>query len=297
MKHKTLDELLEDVLSLLSKAGFTVEAITYPEDKRSVDIVGRAQDKKIILKVTHDSSRLSRRELEDLKKMSSTYRASALIVAEKYRRNNIEDDVVYVRNKVYVVNKNLLENYFLKKDKPIIINVRGSYLLRINSNKFIKKRLELGLSRSEVANRLQVTRELIYQYETRRSMTSIQTALRIARLMGEDVFEEIDLMKESVFNEQEHTVEDRVLKEIKEFLGTSEVRYYEFKTAPIDGAIVKEDKTVSIINLEGIDRDESDSKTENAIKISNMTRSIPVFIRGKNDIVRVKDIIMEIMRE
>jgi len=292
-----LDELTEETLDILSRAGFIVREIDYPEEGRSVDIVGGSGGRKIILKVVYNSGRISRREIDDLKKLSATYKASVLIVSEKYWRNEMEDDVVYVRNDIYVVNKNLLRNYFLRNNRPLIINLRGTYLLRIDNKSFARKRIELGLSRSEVANKLNVSKETIYQYETKRSMTSIQTAIKIANLMGEDVFEEVDLMDESLFNQPEVPIENKVLYNLAEAVKIKHLRVFEFSTTPVDGALVKDDKSVSIIQLAGYSREEMELKTENAVKMSSITKSAPIFIDDEKKIEKIKHAVKEIFGE
>jgi putative transcriptional regulator len=297
MRSRMLDELTEETLDILSRAGFIVREINYPEEGRSVDIVGGSGGRKIILKVVYNSARISRREIDDLKKLSATYKASVLIVSEKYWRNEMEDDVVYVRNDIYVVNKNLLRNYFLRKNRPLIINLRGTYLLRIDNKSFARKRIELGLSRSEVANKLNVSKETIYQYETKRSMTSIQTAIKIANLMGEDVFEEVDLMDESLFNQPEVPVENKVLYNLAEAVKIKHLRVFEFSTTPVDGALVKDDKSVSIVQLAGYSREEMELKTENAVKMSSITKSAPIFIDDEKKIEKIKHAVKEIFGE
>jgi len=292
-----LDELTGETLDILSRAGFIVREINYPEEGRSVDIVGGSGGRKIILKVVYNSARISRREIDDLKKLSATYKASVLIVSEKYWRNEMEDDVVYVRNDIYVVNKNLLRNYFLRNNRPLIINLRGTYLLRIDNKSFARKRIELGLSRSEVANKLNVSKETIYQYETKRSMTSIQTAIKIANLMGEDVFEEVDLMDESLFNQPEVPVENKVLYNLAEAVKIKHLRVFEFSTTPVDGALVKDDKSVSIVQLAGYSREEMELKTENAVNMSSITKSAPIFIDDEKKIEKIKHAVKEIFGE
>jgi putative transcriptional regulator len=297
MRSRMLDELTEETLDILSRAGFIVREINYPEEGRSIDIVGGSGGRKIILKVVYNSARISRREIDDLKKLSATYKASVLIVSEKYWRNEMEDDVVYVRNDIYVVNKNLLRNYFLRNNRPLIINLRGTYLLRIDNKSFARKRIELGLSRSEVANKLNVSKETIYQYETKRSMTSIQTAIKIANLMGEDVFEEVDLMDESLFNQPEVPVENKVLYNLAEAVKIKHLRVFEFSTTPVDGALVKDDKSVSIVQLAGYSREEMELKTENAVKMSSITKSAPIFIDDEKKIEKIKHAVKEIFGE
>jgi putative transcriptional regulator len=297
MRSRMLDELTEETLDILSRAGFIVREINYPEEGRSVDIVGGSGGRKIILKVVYNSARVGRREIDDLKKLSATYKASVLIVSEKYWRNEMEDDVVYVRNDIYVVNKNLLRNYFLQKNRPLIINLRGTYLLRIDNKSFARKRIELGLSRSEVANKLNVSKETIYQYETKRSMTSIQTAIKIANLMGEDVFEEVDLMDESLFNQPEVPVENKVLYNLAEAVKIKHLKVFEFSTTPVDGALVKDDKSVSIVQLAGYSREEMELKTENAVKMSSITKSAPIFIDDEKKIEKIKHAVKEIFGE
>ncbi len=293
MYRRRLEELLEDTLNILRRAGFVVESITYPKNKRSIDIVGTYHGKKAIVKVSIDCSRITRVEIEDLRKASIAYEASPLIVAEAHRRQRIEDDVVYVRKDITVVNNTTLEQYIIHGEKPLVANIQGSLLVRINPLKFRRRRLELGYTMGETATLLSVSRKTIYEYERGSIYVSLDKAIRIAEIFGEDVLEPFDILSERIEGSEKEYM-DEPSNRLEEALFRLAMRkgyaFYKLLRTPIDYILAGRKNSLSIIKPEENNR-RFRLKIEQAEKISRTMKTKPIVVKEREDIEEVKDYI------
>ncbi|MCD6300476.1 MAG: helix-turn-helix domain-containing protein [Staphylothermus sp.] len=293
MTNKILDKLIDDIMGNLKKAGFVVEYINYPENKRSIDIVGLHGQKRLMIKVTVDASYLSDLEVKDLKKASVAYSATPLVVSEKYRKKRMESDVVYRRKDLYIICTELLERYFLENDKPLVYDVQGNYVVKINPQKFRERRLELGYSLGELADKIGVSRKTIYEYERGNISVTVDKAIKIANIMGEDVFEEIDLLKQEIVQIIEEEIPrnkiEEILMEISKRKGT--ILYKLFRT-PIDYVLRSGKYKISIINARR-DYEKLKIKIKEAERITRLTRSKELIIRNPEDIRLIERHLLE----
>jgi len=288
-----LEEIVENTLKSLRRAGFVVESIVYPENRRSIDIVGSYKGEKIIIKASLDSHKVSDIEVNDLKKASLAYNASPLIVARRHGRHDVEDDVVYSRKGVKVINDVTLENIVLKNDRPLVQNVKGTFLVRINPEKFRKRRLELGYSLGEIASLLGVTRKSVYEYERGNIAVRLEVAIRIAEIFGEDVFEPIDIFETPADIQAETGEKPRNLVEKLLYLLAMRKGYdlYRLFRTPIDYVLSRSrDRTLSII-YQGSSLREFRFKIEQAEKISRMLNTKPLVVKEPSDVKILEDYI------
>ncbi|MEM1868469.1 MAG: transcriptional regulator, partial [Thermosphaera sp.] len=116
---KEFDELIDEVLNTLKRGGYIVHIVSYPEDRRSIDIVARRDKEVLLIKVALDADKITNLEIEDLRKSAVAYSASSIIISRSYKGRNIEDDVVYVKGNVNVISPELFKNYIVKNEKPL----------------------------------------------------------------------------------------------------------------------------------------------------------------------------------
>ena len=297
MKSKDLEAYLEETLSIMKRAGFIVSIISYPEDKRSIDIVGARGSKKTLIKITMNTRDLSSVEYNDLKKAARAYDASPLIISEKTDYGLIEEDIVIKKKGLNIVSIELFKNYLLGKTEPLVYRLQGSYLVRINPVKFRKKREEeLGYSLGELAEMIGVTRKAVYEYERGEIDVSIDTAIRIAEIMGEDVFEPIDLLEEKidpnmVKHDRPRTSFEKTIYSLCDELPIEICEFYKLAKTPIDYVLKLSDNALSIICR---DNDEDfETKVSEGSRISSIFK-VREYIVGKiNDITNLKRELIE----
>lgn len=286
-----LGRLLERAMEAFSKAQYNVEEIDFPPGGRSVDIVASKSDRRVFVKIAYDASRITSRELADMKKLSASYNAAAIIVAEKHRKRKLEEDTVHVRSDLFVVSGELLERYLLYNDKPLVMNIRGAYVVKIDGSKFAQRRMELGLSRGEIAEKLNVSREAVYQYEAGHSMATIRVALKIAEIMGEDVIKEIDILGSETLDVPSDDPSSGIGQKLRQALAGKSIKIYQLSAAPIDFAVKGPKKTAAVVDVAGCDGAVAEAKVLNAEKIIKITRSLPVVVdRAENIEQRLREL-------
>lgn len=291
-RNRGTGDIAEEVSRTLRKAGFRVEFLSYPTSARSIDIIACRGDTRVFIKVSQDLREVSWIEVNDLKKSGMVYGSNTVIVAEKNGRQELEDDVVYVRNGVNIVTTNLLGNYLLRNSKPIVVNIRGNYLLKISAEKFHVKMKETGLTRGELAELLGVSRKAIYMYERGELMVSLQRAVELARIMGEDIFEEIDILGDKPpephagILENEYSPSDEIEATLWRLLDRLGDLIVKLSRTPVDIVV----KGGNVITVTRLDKAENKAeKLENAEKLVKTTGSKLVVIRTKNDLKEIRD--------
>ena len=282
------EPLIEEVAKTVRRAGGLVDIISYPSANRSVDLVVSAGEEKIFLKVTHDLKSISRTEAEDLLKAEKAYSVATAVIATKNYEKELEDDVVYYKQNIKALTPKTLEKY-LRGEKPIVASIKGNYVLKINSDRFSKKRLEHGYSRGELARLLGVTSKAIYMYERGEMFISLEKALTLAPLLGEDIFEELSLSKlETASMIKPCIPRDGLERLIYSLAASLEREFLNFNKIPID-AVVKTAQPISIVKKTSNDVKE---KLENAEKIANRVRTEIVVVEGPRDLERLRKLIV-----
>ncbi|MEM2009900.1 MAG: helix-turn-helix domain-containing protein [Thermosphaera sp.] len=291
---KEFDELIDEVLSTLKRGGYIVHIVSYPEDRRSIDIVARRDKEVLLIKVALDADKITNLEIEDLRKSAVAYSASSIIISRSYKGRNIEDDVVYVKGNVNVISPELFKNYIVKNEKPLIYNIKGVYVLRLDPHKFCERRMEMNLSRGELAEALGLTRKALYLYEKGSSMVSLNTALQLAEYFGEDIFKEIDPLKDRVSEEDATVIKsdrERLDRELTNILSRYNYVGILFKRTPVDIAL-KGDRTFSIVKQD--ETMESHRKLDEAEEMANLTESLLIVLKEKDGLKELEKLIKKI---
>lgn len=289
-----LEELFEEVVGILKRAGFNVSLITFPHERRSIDLVGYRNGVKVILKVVDDAREVDNQELRDLSKSERIYDSSAIIVSNKCDGEELEDDVVYVRSGVNVLSPQLLKKYFVHNERPLIAKMKGNYLLRLNSRVFVERRREMGLSRGEVADILKISRKTVYLYERGEIMVSLEKAIELAKLFGEDIFEEIDILTDRFIEDKRgpevDVPRDKLEKRVWDILSSRASYIYRLSRTPLDIS-AKCARPISIVKAAEARLDEE--KVENAAKMASSLGSHLVIVNKESDIKELERLLGE----
>ncbi|MEM0000843.1 MAG: helix-turn-helix domain-containing protein [Desulfurococcaceae archaeon] len=276
------ESLVEEVLSIVKRAGYKADLILYPKTERSVDVVGSSKERALFIKVVHDAKEVNKSKISDLRKVKVAYGVSTVVVALEQRKIELEDDVVYIKQGSVLVTPKTLENYLLKGEKPIVACIRGNYVLKVNSQRFKEKKEELKCGRSALAGILGTSRKAIYMYEKGEMYISVDKALRLASVMGEDVFEEFDFAREDYEEEVKDESQPRDAVEEAVFRLARDLghAFLNFTRLPVDAA-VKGNTTVSIVKGDVQDLTE---KVEYAEKIATLANTRVFLLRSYKDL-------------
>lgn len=184
--------LIDEVARTLKSKGFKVGFVEYPiEEHRSVDIVARRQNKKILIRASFEVDSIGYRELKELAALSDIFDSIGLVIGRKTKKKELEDYIVYERYSVPTLTPESLKE-LIDKGGLYVYADRGGYYVRINSEKFKERREERNLSLGDVAYMLGVSRKAVYEYERKTMNLSLITALKLVKIFGEDILLPVD---------------------------------------------------------------------------------------------------------
>ncbi|MFZ8783382.1 MAG: helix-turn-helix domain-containing protein [Desulfurococcaceae archaeon] len=287
------EELVGETLSALKGAGFVAETIYYPPESRGFDIIAyKTGSKPLVIKVVEDLRRISKIELGDLKKSIKAYSSVPLLVALRDGDGSLEDDVLYEKYGIVILTVKTLEKSISGSEKPIVMYRKGNYFLKINSRVFREKLREYGYSRSELAELLKVTKKAIYLYERGDLLVPLDKGLLLAELLGEDIFEELDITSQTVTVQVEITTSDTPRDKIERSLWRLASKFNKiflrFNRTPVDIVVKNENLTIAITKATFTSSPLVRSKIENAEKIADLVNTPLIVIKSHADIKHVE---------
>jgi len=179
--------LLDKVNIFLLKKGFTIKNLT----RTCFDVLARRNGQILLVKVLEDANSISRQYTEEMIAVASYINASPLIIAEK-AGNKLEENIVYSRFDIYTLNFNTFLNC-INNRFPFIKRSQAGLTASVVGRKLREKREELGYSLNALSKKLGVTSRMIIKYENENSEVTINRAMKIYDLFGENVFNEVNV--------------------------------------------------------------------------------------------------------
>ena len=179
--------LLDKVNIFLLKKGFTIKNLT----RTCFDVLARRNGQILLVKVLEDANSISRQYTEEMIAVASYINASPLIIAEK-AGNKLEENIVYSRFDIYTLNFNTFLNC-INNRFPFIKRSQAGLTASVVGRKLREKREELGYSLNALSKKLGVTSRMIMKYENENSEVTINRAMKIYDLFGENVFNEVNV--------------------------------------------------------------------------------------------------------
>ena len=179
--------LIDKLGMFLLKDGFTIKSLT----RSCFDLLARKQDKILLIKVLEDANAVSKEYSDEMNMVSSYIGAVPIIIAEK-AGNKLENNVVYTRFDLYTLNFNTFVNSIRNKF-PFVKRTQAGFTASIAGNKLRKKREEMGYSLNYLSKKVGVTSRMIDKYEKGDSEITINKAMKIYDIFGNEVFKEINI--------------------------------------------------------------------------------------------------------
>ncbi|GGP19223.1 hypothetical protein GCM10007981_02040 [Thermocladium modestius] len=187
--HQCIDvEVLEETIRYLSRTGRTV---IVSDGKYSYTIASKTKKGPTLIKVTTDGGDVSEDNAIDLLAFSKLG-IMTMIVAESNGGEKLEDDTVYRRDGISMINPKTLGN-IAEGRMPKLFKERGMIKAKVNGRVLRRMRQEHSLSLGDLAEALSVGRRTIYEYEKGGMEAASEHALALAELFGEEVLEDVDL--------------------------------------------------------------------------------------------------------
>lgn len=284
MKSKeVLKKLYEGVNNVLESVSFRYEIINFPIKyrERSIDIVANSKEHGALIIRVKDLMHVNRNEAQDLIKSSLALNAIPFVVSEA---PEVYENIVIEREGVYLVNLKTLQNMYSSEEDLIALYRRGELFVKVDSEIFSRKRTELRHTLTSLSSILNISRKTLETYEKRGGNITIETAEKLASVLGEEVIKPIsvkDLREEfvskSVKGQQEFVSSEsiHVRTNLKKLFNVDESKIYEIKRSAPD-YIIKDKETlitVDVTRSRGYNMREILVKTGECLKFSRITEA------------------------
>lgn len=197
----------------------------------------------ILSKNVEDAAQLPRSIGGELRAMSDFLEAIPLITAESMQGEELEEGVVYSKHGIAVVNKRTFEKLIQGgSEEPLVYAHRGGIYVKVRGEVLRRLREEKRLSRGELAERLGVTPRMVANYEENVCDVTLEVAVRLESILGEEVFEKLSLKALSRMYPGsrlpgEINPKDEYLRLLLSNMERLGFRSYAFSKAPIDAGL------------------------------------------------------------
>jgi len=186
------DHILREINELLANHSFETSHIY---DRSCFDMVARKRLLLLLLKVLINIDAFTGQQAEEIKKLSSAFLASPLVVGVKSKYEYLEEDVVYERHGIPVVAPETLRNMITEEIYPEVFADRGGYFVQVDGEAIQEARERENLSLKELADKAHVSRETIYKYEHGMVRASPEIVIALESILNMKITLSVDLFK------------------------------------------------------------------------------------------------------
>jgi putative transcriptional regulator len=177
----------------LKEAGFNVSQICCSRIS-CFDFAAKKHDITVLLKVASEIDAYPVSDLRELKVLASRIPAAASIVSQMSHGKPLEDDTVYTRNSVYVVNEKTIKGIVKQTMNPLVCASPGGYTVHVDGALIERRRKEMELSIGQLASLVGVSRRTLYGYERGMAKASVASAYKLAETLGVPVVKPVNLL-------------------------------------------------------------------------------------------------------
>jgi len=196
MQQMNRIELLGEVRDTLIKSGFYVSEL-YTLRPIGFDLIARRDNSLLIIKVLTNIDAMTEDVANELRTLSILLKGCPLIIGLRSGTGILEEDTVYDRLGIQVITSETFKNHLLEGTSLEVYAAPGGFYVNLDKDKIKKLRTEQNISLGSFARSLKVTRRTVQMYEDGMN-ASIEIALRIENLLGENVTDPIDIFNRKI---------------------------------------------------------------------------------------------------
>ena len=256
-----------------------------------LDFAARRENELVFIKIQPNIGNIYEKDANGLATLSEAFQATSLFICEETRNHLLEDDTLYTRYGVGAITLGTLEDALFRGFDPLIKAGPGGYYVKLNGKAIRKERLEKGLSTGKAAEILGVSPRTLYGYERGMAKASVQTAYKLANMLGIPVVEPTDLFQPLATAEgflaaaRRLISENRVLQFIIRKLLQFNFTVFPLKRAPFDFVarnLINEATLIGAVAYEG--ENNFTLRTEEIVSISKVVGAQPIFITDSDNV-------------
>lgn len=183
---KTRESLIADVKLRLESFGYdTRRYITADFDLIAINRRGSFPLPALLMKILRNIDALSERQAGVLHKLSKALSYFACVVGLKTRCGRLEEGVVYFRFGIPSFTPKTLERVI--ENRIDLLRFRGGLFVNVDPEKLRRARIRAGLSQSQLARLVGVSKKNIYEHEKKIKPARVKVVKRIEAVLGERI--------------------------------------------------------------------------------------------------------------
>lgn len=197
--------VVEKTVSALQKRGFSVNS--FLQYNSCFDLAAKRAKEIFLIKIFENIDSMREEQALELKRIAAAFNATAVVVGEKTKAFSLKGNVVYSRYGLPVITTGSFEA-LLENKLPEVRFFKGKETVRIDARKLKEKRKQLGLSLSELAEKIDSSVQAVSRYETD-ARSSLANAKKLESALGERLITSVDIFEkkpfaQKIFDEQLH---------------------------------------------------------------------------------------------
>jgi len=282
MNHWEMEKAIH-LGAMLKDAGFEVSQICCSRPS-CFDFAAKKRDLTILLKGASEVDAFSDSALRELKIVASRIPAAALLVCQLSHGKRLEDDTVYSRNNVHVINEKTIRSIAQQTGNPLIYAGPGGYTVEVDGGLVERRRKELGLSVGQLATMVGVSRRTLYGYERGMAKASVTSAYKLAETLGVPVAKPINVLEKTrrqpeclLFKSKHDLMTKLLLRQVFKKFSSCDIS--PVRKAPFDFIMSVPNENYLIIGgVASSDESELENRVNEILSICQVIYAYPVLI-------------------
>jgi putative transcriptional regulator len=176
-------DLITQTLNFLEDEQFNLSVMD--STSTCFDLMARRDSFIVMLKFLLNLDSFSEASAVDMKVLSSLLSAYPLLIGVRTRNFNLQDDVLYGRYGINAVTMNTFFNIFSQGVYPSVNSSRGGFYVKIDGEKLKMIRDDKNISVGELAEKIGVSRTMVYSYENMGLGATLSTVIKLEEYLGE----------------------------------------------------------------------------------------------------------------
>lgn len=209
--------------------------------KGCFDIAAK-RDFTLLIKIIFNVDGLLETHVKSMKILSNYFSLVPLIISLKNNRKRLQNNIIYSRFDLPVVTPETLETLLFEESTLCAYSIKGKHLVNINTERMKKKRLKLGLTMKQLAEKVGVTLKTIYLIENNQTKPTLLTAEMLEEVLNENL--RLPYKFEKCYTDEFLKPKTSFEKEISKKFETMKVQHSFLCSMPIN-IITKEEKTIA----------------------------------------------------
>jgi len=278
-------EFIEEVREIIKKAGYDSYELSDPKVIKSCcfDIIARKDARLLLIKVLLNVDNFLAEHAEELKAFANLLIGIPLVIGKHTKREEIPPGVLYERFGIPVLNTETFREWISHDEIVYAYVQRGGHFVKLDGSKLKQLRTELGLSTSEIAQKVGVSRRAIFAYEKGEMDAKREIVEKLKDILDSEDFIvhlEFPLRWKAPFLEEKSTIRPRskLAKKIDECFTDLGFQLYWTKKAPFDALASVLEEKVSLTGVEEPREKSLEVRIDTVDKISKIVDRRGIFM-------------------